>query len=165
MLQDFVPETTPVIYKDGELFHVGGLCLADIVALQKDYLEELKVVFGEGGEDQLQKLLTQAPTFVAQVILHTAQGEENTPENLAIIQRLPVGVQLAALISIFNLTYLSAEDLGNVCKVVLNTVAVAMESAGLNQTTDGKTSAGSVSERAQSLLDAGIVLPPSADTQ
>jgi hypothetical protein len=111
-LKDIVVKTRPVVV-DGGKFTVRGITIADLTDLSKNYTKELGTLLDTKGD--ISALIGGSPDFVAALIA-AASGE---PECVAEAKSLPAGIQLSTLMTIWELSAISEEDLGNALRGVV----------------------------------------------
>ena len=99
-----------------------GLSIEGLSVLLKDNKEELSALF-EGTAD-IDDFLAKAPDFVAKMI---AMGCRE-PDMVAVAKNLPMGVQLRAIEKIWELTAVSAEDLGKMVRSLVGGLQVVGKS-------------------------------------
>ncbi len=105
-LKDIVDLKTKVEVSEDVSFDVRGLSTEDLAILSGAYDKYLDSMFK--GELDFGKLIKEAPSFVAKV-LALATDE---PESVEYASKLPFGIQVKALKSVYDLTFPDEDFLG-----------------------------------------------------
>ena len=105
-LKDLVIEKRTVA-TDGGSFEVQGLSIEALASLLDQHKEELSALFSESVKFDV--LVRDFPVFVAKLIA-VAAGE---PKEINQVRSLPAGVQLDALMAIWDMTGIDVGQVGN----------------------------------------------------
>ncbi len=103
---------TKEIKSDEGSFKVKGITLGALAELLTNYKEELETLFS--GTADIPNLIVKAPDFCAELIAHAA-GE---PDEIEKVKDLPLGLQLTAIGSIWELTAVDVPELGKLLKKI-----------------------------------------------
>lgn len=130
-LANYEPETTTVdLPGRGGSLTIRGLSFQDLTALIRDHRETIEKLFNDYSDEEtnaqslLTRLLTNSPEFCAQVIALSA----DSPEHVEKARRLPVTVQLDALIAVGKMTF---EEAGGVKKFLEQIIMIIQGVTGV----------------------------------
>lgn len=160
LLDYTVPSTdiTLAQAKDGKpavTMTVRGLAFADLSALIVKYGPQLILIYGrvfaeakagklDGARvgQLVQTTLVDCPELMAEIII-VASDTPSTPQAMALARKLPPGIQLEALLSIIEHTFVSEAEV----KKLVEIVTKAMERAGdlmgkMTETSPGQDGSG-----------------------
>jgi hypothetical protein len=123
-INSLVATAGATIETPGGALAVRGLALVDITALVAAHRSTLETAFAlvtaEGAEMQMgdiaQAILQVAPDLAAMIIALAL----NEPDNVAGAAKLPVGLQLAILEKVGDLTFSMEGGLGKTMEIVIN---------------------------------------------
>lgn len=146
-LRNLVIRREVVSLPDGQSFEVRGLSLFDIMSVLTTYGPQMSIVFGKltaakrqgpisGGmvKETIASLSQEFPDLLAAAIALAA--DDYSPEGLKIVKQLPLPTQIAAVETIFSLTFQSEGDVGKLAES-LSRMLVAISGALTNLTLPG----------------------------
>jgi len=137
LLQEVAVTTKNVAMPKGKVGKVRGLALADIGWLMEEHTTEVSQLFE--GKLNMEDMVTKWPAFTAKAIA-VALDE---PDDWKLAAKLPVTVQLDAIMKIWDLTVLDPKILGKTFERLtsaLGQLAAPAFVESINQTGKGITS-------------------------
>jgi len=148
-LESLVINRRPILNSGGEtLFEVRGLTPFDIGILMQSYAVQMIAAYGRVREavgpgavstDEVQSLLTELIQTTPDVICGFVALAADEPDQVEKVKFLPLPIMLDALISVYELTFTTEEELKKFAAVILNAIEV-MTALIQKQTTTKKTS-------------------------
>lgn len=140
-LKAYKPETEAVKLGKSGAFNVRGMSTRDISKLLREHMEDIELMFGiyenmsAAGSDSafvdrvIGHLITEMPLLATKIIVIASDEGEFDEEALANVEKLPLPIQMDALLKVMKLTF---EEVGGV-KKFMQTVMTMLAGMGLRR--------------------------------
>ena len=125
-LKDLVVPKSVITLSEGQSFEVRGITLTDLSAMLDHDYDAVAALFL--GDVKIEEALRQTPTLIHIMIAHCA-GEPDEVEKVA---SLPIGIQVEALVKLWELSTLDPDELGNVMRGLVEGVQKFGDSLGFD---------------------------------